>query len=381
MTTAMTRRRFAGALGTAVAGAALLDSRLAESAAEAGVLPALPGDPVRLNANENPFGPSPGAVEAMERCGRVASRYPDSSHEELRRAIAAHHGVGPERIVLGCGSSEILEMADMAFLGPGKTVVVAEPSFEAVLSYAGVIRFESVKVPLTADFRHDLPRMAAACDARTGLVYVCNPNNPTGTVVSGEEFSAFLPRVPASAVVLVDEAYHHFVESPRYKSAIELLDRAPNLVVARTFSKIYGMAGMRVGYAVGSEANIEAMRRYASWNNVNCAALSGALASLSDRDHVARQRRQFNDTRRWICGELEKEGRRVIPSVTNFFMTDVGGDVTPVIQAFRARRILVGRRFPSMPNWLRVSIGKREEMETFLTALREIAPAKPGATG
>jgi len=381
MTTAMTRRRFAGALGTAVAGAALLDTRLTESAAEASALPAPLGEPVRLNANENPFGPSRGAIEAMQRCGRVASRYPDSSQDELRRAIAAHHGVGPERIVLGCGSSEILEMADLAFLGPGKTAVVAEPAFEAVLLYAGVIRFESVKVPLTADFRHDLPRMAAACDAKTGLVYVCNPNNPTGTVVSGEEVAAFLPRVPASAVVLVDEAYHHFVESPRYKSAVDLLGRAPNLVVARTFSKIYGMAGMRVGYAVGSKANIEAMRSYASFSNVNCAAILGALASLSDRDHVGRQRRQFNDTRRWICGELEKEGRRVIPSETNFFMTDVGGDVTPVIQAFRARKILVGRKFPSMPTWLRVSIGKREEMETFLTALLEIAPAKPGATG
>jgi histidinol-phosphate aminotransferase len=381
MTTAMTRRRFAGALGTAVAGAALLDTRLARSAAEASVLPAAPGEPVRLNANENPFGPSPGAIEAMERSWRVASRYPDSSHDELARAIAAHHGVGTERVVLGCGSSEILEMADMAFLGPGKTAVVAEPSFEAVLSYAGVIRFESVKVPLTADFRHDLPRMAAACDARTGLVYVCNPNNPTGTVVSGEEVAAFLARVPASAVILVDEAYHHFVESPRYRSAVDLIGRAPNLVVARTFSKIYGMAGMRVGYAVGSEANIEAMRGYASWSSVNCAGLSGALASLADRDHVAGQRRRFSDMRRWICGELEKEGRRVIPSETNFFMTDVGGDVTPVIQAFRARKILVGRRFPSMPTWLRVSIGKREEMETFLTALREIAPAKPGATG
>jgi histidinol-phosphate aminotransferase len=379
MTTAMTRRRFAGSLGTAVAGAALLDTSLARSAAKASVLRAAPADPVRLNANENPFGPSPRAVEAMERCGRVASRYPDSSYDELRRAIAAHHGVGPERIVLGCGSSEILEMADLAFLGPGKTAVVAEPAFEAVLLYAGVIRFESVKVPLTADFRHDLPRMAAACDARTGLVYVCNPNNPTGTVVSGEEVAAFLPRVPASAVILVDEAYHHFVESPRYKSSVDLLGRAPNLVVARTFSKIYGMAGMRVGYAIGSEANIEAMQHYASFSNVNCAAISGALASLSDRDHVAGQRRQFNDIRRWICAELEKEGRSVIPSETNFFMTDVGGDVTPVIQAFRARKILIGRKFPSMPTWLRVSIGKREEMETFLAALREIAPAKRGA--
>ena len=140
--------------------------------------------------------------------------------------IARHHGVKPEQIVLGCGSSDVLRMADSAFLGPGKKVVAAEPTFEAVLLYARVTKADPVKVAQTADFRHDLPAMAAACDANTGLVYVCNPNNPTGTIVGATELEAFLAKVPSSTIVLVDEAYHHFVDSPKYRSALELARHA-----------------------------------------------------------------------------------------------------------------------------------------------------------
>jgi histidinol-phosphate aminotransferase len=242
-----------------------------------------------------------------------------------------------------------------------------------------VTRAEAIKVPLTSDFRHDLPAMAAACDARTGLVYVCNPNNPTGTIVSGEEMESFLRRVPSSAIVLVDEAYHHFVESPRYRTAFDLLDRFPNLVIARTFSKIYGMAGMRLGYGAASASNAKRLAEQASWDNTNEAALAMALASLADPEAVPRQRKLLNDARRWLCARLAKEGRRTIPSETNFVMIDVGGDVLPVIRAFKERRIHVGRKFPSMPNWLRISIGKPEEMQAFAAALSQIVPARAAA--
>jgi len=369
----LTRRSLARLLGAA-AGATLLEAPRIATAATAASSPA--SGPIRLSANENPYGPSAPALAALRDSGGAASRYPGAVRAELRERLARLHGVEPDQIALGCGSSDVLRMADAAFLGPDRKIVAAEPTFEAVLGYAKVTRAEAVKVPLTADFRHDLPAMAAACDASTGLVYVCNPNNPTGTIVGGDDLAAFLARVPPSAIVLVDEAYHHFVEDPRYRTAIDLLPRFPNLVVARTFSKIYGMAGLRVGYAVGSEANVETMGRYASWSSVNCAALAGALVSLSDADHVVRQRRLFNETRRWACGELEKQGRRVIPSETNFFMVEIGSDVGPLAQAFRSRGILVGRRFPSMSGWLRVSVGKREEMQRFLAAFREIAPGK-----
>lgn len=372
------RRRFAGTVGAAV-GAALLPTRFLGFVAEASLARGEPEDFIQLNSNENPYGPSARALEAVARSRSTASRYPDTLEEETRDAIARHHSVEPRRVVLGNGSSEVLRMAAAAFATPGKTVVAAEPTFEAVLSYARVTRAEAVKVPLTEDFRHDLSRMAEACDERTGLVYVCNPNNPTGTIVESEELGAFLSRVPSSTVVLVDEAYHHFVESPRYKSALGLPGRFANLVVARTFSKIYGMAGLRLGYAVASEASAAAMARHSSWNNVNAAALAAAQSSLADPDLVPRQRRLLNDTRRWLCAELSRDGRRYIPSETNFLMIDMGSDVAPVIREFRNRKVLVGRKFPSLSNWLRVTIGTREEMRTFLAGLRAIVPVKAAA--
>jgi len=375
----VTRRRFTGALG-AMVGASLVAPELARSVQAPGALPAahthsgLPSTAVRIDSNENPYGPSPGALEAMERSRSIAARYPDAIEDQLTAALAKLHGVTPDNVVLGCGSGEILRMADMAFLGPDRKVVAAEPTFEAVLGYAGVTRAQPVKVPLTADHRHDLPRMAAACGERTGLVYVCNPNNPTGTIVTREELVAFLGRVPRTTVVLVDEAYHHFVEDARYASAFDSIATNPNLLVVRTFSKIYGLAGMRLGYGVGSRETIEAMRRHRLWSNTNASVLEAALASLEDAGHVPRYRRANTETRRWLCAEVERDGRAHIPSEANFVMIDVGSDVEPVIAALRDRNILVGRKFPSLPNWLRVSIGTLEEMKTFLAGLRAVLP-------
>ncbi len=375
----LTRRNFLATCTTAAAGASLLTPGIGASRADASLPLGAPDDLIQLNSNENPYGLSPKAREAMTQSAAVGSRYPDGQEDETRAAIARHHGVPTARIVLGCGSSDILRMADAAYLGGGKTVVAAEPTFEAVLLYAGVMQAAATKVPLTKDFRHDLPKMAEACRETTGLVYICNPNNPTGTVVSREEMAAFLAQVPPKTTVLVDEAYHHFVEDPSYGSAIELMGRYPNLVVARTFSKIYGMAGLRLGYAVASEANAQILGRQASWNNVNSAGLAAALAGLSDPDLVASQRKLFTDTRKWLCTGLDREKRRYVPSQTNFLMIDVRSDVAPIIRAFRERKILVGRKFPSMPNWLRVSIGRRNEMEAFLAALREVVPARAAA--
>jgi histidinol-phosphate aminotransferase len=373
------RRTFTGALGAGL-GATLMGPRFLGSAALARPR-ASTGGSILLDSNENPYGPSPEALAAMTRSQARAARYPDALEREVSEALARDHKVAPEQIVLGCGSGEILRMADMAFLSPGRTVVAAEPTFEAVLNYARVTKAEAVKVPLDAEFRHDLPKMAAACDARTGLVYVCNPNNPTGTVVSGDALGAFLPRVPKTAVVLVDEAYHHFVEDPGYRSASEWLGTTPNLVVVRTFSKVYGLAGMRLGYAVSSLDNARALREHQIWSNANGAVLEAALISLQDPAHVADQRRRNRDTRAWLCAELAKDGRRTIPSETNFLMIDVGRDVVPIIDALKSRSVLVGRKFPSLSNWLRVSIGTPSEMETFLAALRAVLPLAAAVGG
>jgi histidinol-phosphate aminotransferase len=375
MKSRLSRREFAVRVGAAV-GAVIAAPHLVDSLAEARQPKGVPSDVIQLNSNENPYGPSPKAQDAIKKSRKIAARYPDALEDEVIETIARLHSVQPENVLLGCGSGEILRMADLAFLTAGKNVVVAEPTFEAVLAYARVTRAEPVKVPLTPDFRHDLPAMAAACNPNTGLVYVCNPNNPTATIVRRDEMAAFFDRVPRSTIILLDEAYHHFVDNKDYASGFDWGLKQPNLIVVRTFSKVFGMAGMRLGYAVSTKENISAMRVHAFWNNSNASVLEAALASLNDTAHVAQQRRLNSDTRNWLVREMEREGRRVMPSETNFIMIDVGGDVSPVIAAFRERKILVGRKFPSLPNWLRVSIGTRKEQERFLAAFRAIVPAQ-----
>jgi len=376
----LSRRRFAQVLGGSL-GAWALAPRLTR--AGAGAVPAaqrhanLPAGAVRIDSNENPYGPSPKALEAMSRSQRISARYPDALEDEVTAALAALHHVEPDEVILGCGSGEVLRMADMAFLSPGKNVVAAEPTFEAVLAFARVTRAEPIKVPLTSDYRHDLPRMAAACNQATGLVYVCNPNNPTGTIVRKDELATFLQRVPKTTVILVDEAYFHFVEDEKYASAFEWMEKYPNLLVVRTFSKIYGLAGMRLGYGVGSKEIISAMRPHRIWSNANAAVLEAALASLADSENVARCRSAMNETRRVLCVEMEKDRRATIPSEANFVMINLGSDVEPVIAALRQRNVLVGRKFPSLPTWLRVSMGTPEQMQQFVAALRDVAPARP----
>lgn len=382
-TATMTRRGFGLALGAA-AGATLLELPIGGRPAAASLGTGEPRDAVQLNSNESPYGPSPAARRAVAHSLDVAGRYPDALVDELQGAIARTHGVGPEQVLLGCGSGDIIRMAAAACLGPGRTLVTAEPSFEAVLAYNRVTHADVVKVPLDAAFRHDLDRMAAATDASTGLVYVCNPNNPTGTIVAGAALAAFLARVPASATVLLDEAYHDFVEDRSYASGSGLVASHPNLVVLRTFSKLHGLAGLRLGYAVASREKVEMVGRYASFSNVNSAVVAAALASLADPDAAQRTRQRLNGTRRWLAAQLAADGRRFIPSEANFVLLDTGCDVASLIAAFRERRILVGRKLPSMPTWLRVSVGTPAEMRRFMTVLRELAPtssvaARPAA--
>ncbi len=363
----LSRRQFAVGLGAAIATAAR-----PSFASPVLQRPARPAGAIRLDANENPYGPSPKAMAAITDSELVAMRYPDRGYEGLRTEIARLHKVNPEQIILGCGSTEILRIADMATLTPDGNVVAAEPTFEAVLRYARVTRAKPIKVPLTSDFRHDLPQMAAQCTSRTGLVYLCNPNNPTGTIVTRDELGRFFADVPKTTLILVDEAYYHFAEDPHYASATEWLDKIPNLVVARTFSKVYGLAGMRLGYAVGAKETIEAMAAYLISDSCNAAVLAAGLASLGDQDRVADCRMRILSTRSRVTAQLKAKGFRVLDSQANFFMVDTGGDVKLNIEEFKRRGILVGRRFPSMANWLRVTVGTDDEMSAFVSAFEEI---------
>ncbi len=372
----VSRREFARVVGTAAAAAVAAPNLFGEAVQHEKRPANVSGTMVQIDSNENPYGPSPKALEAITQSEKIASRYPDSVEEQIRNTIADYHKVSPDNVVLGCGSTEILHVADAAYLTPEKNVVTAEPTFEAVLHFAKVLHANTKTVPMTADFRFDLPAIAAACTAQTGLVYICNPNNPTGTIVTMKELAAFVDTVSPSTIILVDEAYYHFADDPGYGSVMDWYGKHPNVIVARTFSKVYGMAGMRLGYAIGAKDTLALMRPHVLWSNANAAVCPAACASLADAENVARNREMINGTRRWLCDELTKDGRKYIPSQANFVMIHVGGDVQPLIPQFKDRGIWVGRKFPSMGNWLRVSIGTRPEMETFLAAFRGIVPAK-----
>ncbi len=368
----ISRRRFAGLLGAGIASTALRPFPVGAAATPAPVEAVGLEGLVRLSSNENPYGPPPAAFEAMRQAFDRVWRYPDEAADELIGELARLHGVGTDQVLLGNGSGEVLKLCAASFTGPGRRIVMAEPTFEAIGRYTRAAGGEVLGVPLTPDYRHDLARTLIAARF-AGLVYVCNPNNPTGSVTP--DLRGLLERVPASTAVLVDEAYHHYAEGNGYESVIPLVAEHPNLIVARTFSKIYGMAGLRLGYAVAQPETLERLRFHQAWDTVNCQALAAARAALGETAHLERSRQLNRETRAWVTGELAAKGYAVIPSQTNFLMADLRRDVGPVIDALRERRVEVGRRFQALPTHLRVTIGTRPQMERFLSALGEVLAA------
>jgi len=250
-----------------------------------------------------------------------------------------------------------------------RKLVAADPTFEAILNNATANGAEVVKVPLTSSFAHDLPKMVGA--AKGGLIYVCNPNNPTASITPKDELRDFIAKTPRETMILVDEAYFHYADSPDYESVIPLVKDHPNLIVSRTFSKIYGMAGLRCGYGVAQKETVERMRVQQMWDSVNCMALAAATASLDDPDHVPNGQRLNSEAKAFTTSELDKMGYKQIPSQANFIMFDCKRPVVPIIKAMKERNVSVGRLFPALPNHMRVTIGKKSEMETFLSAFRQ----------
>ncbi len=376
-TTSISRRRFAQLLGV---GAACAVVRPALSFAAQPVAQSATGSVVRLSSNENPYGPSPKALKAMNDAFGLAWRYPDEHADLLIEALAKINGVNRDQILLGDGSGEILKLCAETFTGPianGKngslgrgTMVVADPTFEAILNHASANGAEVVKVPLTSSFSHDLPKMEKA--ANEGLVYICNPNNPTASITPKNELREFIAKASRQTMILVDEAYYHYADSPDYESVIPLVKDHPNLIVARTFSKVYGMAGLRCGYCIAQRNTIERMRPHQAWDSVNIMALAAAIASLNDPDQVANGRRLNSETKAFVAGELDAMGYKQIPSQANFIMVDVKRPVLPLIQTLKERNVQVGRLFPALPNHMRVTIGKKTEMESFLSAFRQV---------
>ena len=370
MNTTLSRRGFAKVLGASAAYAALKPPLSAaplsfwHDVARATAV-------VRLSSNENPYGPSPLAVKAMTDAFSLAWRYPDEHETYLVESLAKLHGVGTEQILLGNGSGEILKVAAAAFTAPGKKLIVADPTFEAILAHARAAQADVVKVPLTTDYAHDLLKMLTASND-AGLVYICNPNNPTASITPKNQIRNFLAKAPSETVVLIDEAYHHYVESNDYESVVPLLKQYPKLLVARTFSKVFAMAGLRCGYCIAQPELIQRMRNQQTWDSVNIMALVAANASLQDADQVEQGRRRNSEMKKFVYAELDKLKFEYIPSHANFLMVNLRREVRPVIGALRERNVQVGRVFPALPNFMRVTIGTGPQMDAFFSAFRSV---------
>ena len=369
-THSISRRQFAHLIGVGAA-AAIVRPRITVAKESVTIPPPAKTGVVRLSANENPYGPSAKAHEAMKNAHPACNRYPDEANDVLIDKIARINNVNREQIVLGDGSSEILKLCAETFTGPteGK-LVVADPTFEAILEYSKACGGEVVKVPLTSDFHHDLEKMGAA--AQKGLIYVCNPNNPTASITPKNDLGEFIAKTSPETMILVDEAYFHYADSPDYESVIPLVKDHPNLMVARTFSKIYGMAGLRCGYCVAQPETIKRMHGFQMWDSVNTMALAAASASLDDANQLTNGRKMNSEAKNFTLTELSQMGYKSIPSQANFIMFDCKRPVVPIIKAMKDRNVAVGRLFPAYPNHMRLTIGKKSEMEAFVSAFKQL---------
>lgn len=320
---------------------------------------------IHLDRNENPYGPPESAMAAMREGLRSANRYPDPG-DALRQKIADHHRVKAEQIVLGCGSTEILRMAADAFLLPGKKLIQATPTCPLLASFARQNGADVVEVPLTNDHAHDLQGMLDRSDGSTGLVYVCNPNNPTGTLTARHDLEEFLRKLPATVPVVIDEAYHHYVAAT--SSYASFLDRPAGddrTTVTRTFSTIYGLAGLRIGYAAASPALAKRLSTFGLQYAENVVAIGAAMAALDDVEHVRRSVQRNRDDRQTFVNYANVRYAQVRNSQTNFILVRLDHPIEEVIEHFRQHNVLVGPRFPAIDTYLRVSIGRPEEQTAF----------------
>ena len=335
--------------------------------------------PLKLASNENPLGPSPKALAAMEEAIRQTRLYPDLPSTELTEGIARFHGVAPECVVAGGGSDEIIYMLGHAFLDPGEEVISADPPFATYALIPPIMNAELVKVP-ARDFCHDLPAMAEAVTEKTKLVFISNPYNPTATIVTKAQLEAFLDAVPDRVIVVLDEAYFEYVDHPEYPNGLDYVREGRNVLVMRTFSKIHALAGLRVGYGVAPAELAKWLILVREPFNVNSIAQAAALASLDDRDQVERSAELNRHGRDWLCARFDEMGLAYPLSQANFVFVDIGIDSPQAFDALRERGIAVrtGDIF-GHPTHIRVTVGTPDQNQQFIEALVEVRAELQGA--
>lgn len=336
--------------------------------------PEIPAGAVLINANENPLGPCEAACQAIAAIAPKGGRYDiDNETEKLTKTFAAQNGLKEDHIAVYAGSSEPLHFTVLAFTGPQRSFVTADPSYEAGMYAATAAQARIVKVPLTESHAHDVRAMVK--EPTAGVIYICNPNNPTGTLTPKEDIVWALEHKPAGSILLVDEAYIHLSDAP---DTLDLVRAGKDLIVLRTFSKVYGMAGIRCGLAVGRPDLLAKLQPF----GMNAMPITGSAAanvSLLETELVPTRKKIIADTRNQTFDWLQTNGYKFIPSVSNCFMIDTGRDGKGVIAAMQAKNVYIGRTWPIWPNYVRITVGTPAEMAKFQTAFKEVmgGPATP----
>jgi len=321
---------------------------------------------IRLNSNENAYGPSPKVAQAIVSAVCSANRYARMKYPALIEQIAVENHVKPEQVLLGCGSTEVLRMAAFAFLGSGKRLIQASPTFEGIEHYARAVDSEVISIPLTSTFAHDLDEMLARTNSSSGLIYISNPNNPTASLTPRKDLEEFIGRLPASIFVVIDEAYHHYAgQSAMYGSFIEHPLDDERIIVTRTFSKVYGLAGLRLGYAVASGETIQRMRVFATEDSINAVATQAAAAALADSEGLNDSIQRNGNDRQEFFNQAMARSLKPIDSHANFVMMNTFHPASGVVEHFRKNNVLIGRIFPQMETHIRVSLGTQDEMIAF----------------
>lgn len=330
-------------------------------------------DIVKLASNENPLGPSPKAVEAMRRAAEGVRLYPDNDCYHLRRALAKKLGAPPEQVLIGHGSDELIHNIGLAFVNPRDEVMMGAGPFSQWEFTAKLMDGKPVYVPMKEDFRYDMDEMAARLSERTKLVFIGNPNNPTGAMATEAELSRFMEAIRDGTVVVLDEAYYEYVDDPDYPDSLELVRQGRPVIVLRTFSKVYALAGLRIGYGATTPELADALERVREPFNVSSVAQAAALASLEDGDQVARTVALNREGKAYLYAEFQRLGLAYTPSQTNFVWVDVGRDCREVFAELLRRGLIVrtGDIFGA-PTHIRVTTGTAEQNRRFVLALEEV---------
>ena len=328
--------------------------------------------PIRLHSNENPYGPSQSAQDAMTAAFGESNLYPYTNYRVLEELIAEREGVTPDHVVLGAGSHEVLRMTAMTYGLSGGEVVTAYPTFEGLERYAHTINAKVHRVPVDENMLMDLPAIDQATTDAVKLVFLCNPNNPTGTITPDSELRPLVESLSERTAVLVDEAYYELVTDPGYATMVPLVKQGRQVIVSRTFSKVFGLAGLRVGYAITTPAIAERLESFRTSASVNIVGLRAAIAAYQDMDFLNFSRSSIASERDKAAGKLQKLGYHSVPSHTNFLFFHLGSPIQEFQEAMAERGILVGRPFPPFLDWCRLSVGKPEEMHAFLEAFGDV---------